>query len=261
MRERATGAAPPGTRGWGDEDAGARRESLSDLLGGRRGAVDATLPPVAFVLAWSLTGSSIGWGAAAAVGVSVLVGAVRLVRREKVRAVLVSLAGVTVAALIAVRTGEPEDFFLPQLLANVASALVWVVSILVRRPLLGVVVGAVLGQRMRWRRDRDLLRAYSRASWVWVGQYLLRVVVFGALWLAGEVVALGTARVLLSWPLVAATLAASGAVVHATLPHEHPGLRRPRTPVGDDPRDPRPEEDDVTGGGDAEHPSSPRTHQ
>uniref|UniRef100_UPI0009FBB22E DUF3159 domain-containing protein n=1 Tax=Saccharomonospora iraqiensis TaxID=52698 RepID=UPI0009FBB22E len=261
MRKRETGAGPPGARGRGDADTGSRRESLADLLGGRRGAVDATLPPVAFVLAWSLTGSSIGWGAAAAVGVSVLVGAVRLVRREKVRAVLLSLAGVTVAALIAVRTGDPEDFFLPQLLANVASALVWAVSILVRRPLLGVVVGAVLGQRMRWRRDRDLLRAYSRASWVWVGQYLLRVLVFGALWLAGEVVALGTARVLLSWPLVAATLAASGAVVHVTLPHAHPGLRRPRTPVaGDGPRDAHPEEDDATEGH-TEHPSSPGTHR
>jgi hypothetical protein len=29
-----------------------RPESLADLLGGRRGAVDATVPPVAFALGW-----------------------------------------------------------------------------------------------------------------------------------------------------------------------------------------------------------------
>ncbi|WP_157596615.1 DUF3159 domain-containing protein [Saccharomonospora saliphila] len=214
---------------------GPERESLADILGGRRGAVDATLPPVAFVLGWLLADSSIGWGAAAAIAVSVVVGVFRLLRREKVRAVLISLAAVSVAALIAVRTGRPEDFFLPQLLLNVASALVWAVSILVRWPLLGVVVGAVLGQRTRWRRDPDLLRAYARASWVWVlGQYTLRVVVFGALWWSGHVVALGTARVLLSWPLVAATLAVSGAVVYRTLPAGHPGPRHPRVP-GDGP--------------------------
>jgi hypothetical protein len=43
------------------------------------------------------------------------------------------------------------------------------VSIAVRWPLLGLVVGTALGQRTRWRRDPDLLRGYRRASWVWVG--------------------------------------------------------------------------------------------
>jgi hypothetical protein len=43
----------------------------------------------------------------------------------------------------------------------------------VRWPLLGLVVAFVLGQRARWRRDPALLRAYMRASWVWVGQYLV----------------------------------------------------------------------------------------
>ena len=34
-------------------------ESLADLLGGRRGAVDATLPPVAFAVGWLLGGESL----------------------------------------------------------------------------------------------------------------------------------------------------------------------------------------------------------
>src|SRR5690606_18370483 len=165
-----------------------RRESLASLLGGRKGALDASLPPVAFVVGWLVSGSSIGWGAAAAIAVSAVVGIVRLVRGDKVRAVLISLAAVVVAALIALRTGRAEDFFLIQLLSNVASALAWAVSIVIRWPLLGVVVGTVLGQKTRWRKDPDLLRAYSLASWVWVfGQYTVRVVVFGVLWWAGEV--------------------------------------------------------------------------
>ncbi|RBI95527.1 DUF3159 domain-containing protein, partial [Micromonospora provocatoris] len=39
---------------------GPRPESLADLLGGRRGAVDATLPPLAFGSA----GCSAAWAAA-----------------------------------------------------------------------------------------------------------------------------------------------------------------------------------------------------
>ena len=113
-----------------------------------------------------------------------------------------------------------------------ASALAWAVSILIRWPLLGVVVGALLGQKTRWRRDPDLLRAYGRASWVWVfGQYTVRVVVFGLLWWSGWVVALGVARVALSWPLVAATVAVSAVVLRRSLPGDHPGLRQPRMPA------------------------------
>lgn len=217
---------PPETEASGD--APPRRESLAALLGGRKGAIDASLPPVAFVVGWLASGSSIGWGAASAIALSVVMGGFRLVRGDRIRAVLISLAAVVLAALIALRTGRAQDFFLIQLMSNVASALAWAVSIVIRWPLLGVVVGTVLGQKTRWRSDPDLLRAYSRASWVWVfGQYTVRVAVFGALWWAGEVVALGVARTALSWPLVALTVAVSGWVLHRSLPADHPGLRHP----------------------------------
>ncbi|MFG1777614.1 DUF3159 domain-containing protein [Micromonospora sp. NPDC049051] len=209
-----------------------RTETFADLLGGRRGAVDASLPPVAFALGWLLGGHSL-WGG---VGAAVLTGAAlagwRLRRGDRPRSVLVGLLAVCVAALIALRTGRAEDFFLVQLLSNAASTLAWVVSIVVRWPLLGVVVGAVLGQRTRWRRDPALLRAYGRGSWVWAATYVLRVAVFLPLWLGGQVVALTVARVALSWPLVAAVLAVSWVVVRRSLPAGHPGLRHPVVAAG-----------------------------
>lgn len=208
-----------------------RRESLGALLGGRRGALDASVPPVAFVGGWLAFGHSIGAGAVAAVAVTVLIGGLRLARGEKARAVVISLAAVVIAAVVALYTGRAQDFFLIQLLVNMASALVWAASILVRWPLLGVVLGGVLGQKTRWRRDPALLQAYSRASWVWVfGQYTVRVLVFGSLWWAGEVIWLGIARTVLSWPLVALTVAVSGWVLHRALPVDHPGIRHPRVP-------------------------------
>lgn len=205
------------------------QDSLGALLGGRRGALDATAPAVAFVLAWLLSGRSLTWGAGAAVAVGAVVAAVRWRRGGRPLAALLGLLGVAVAALIALRTGRAADFFLAQLLSNVASALVWTISIVARWPLLGVIVGGVLGQRTRWRRDPALLRGYGLASLVWVGQYVLRVAVFTPLWVADAVVALGVARVVLSWPLVAACLAVSGGVLVRSLPPDHPGLRHPRT--------------------------------
>lgn len=218
-------AAPygPGPR----HETAPHTESLTDLLGGRRGAIDATLPPVAFVAAYLVSGESIGIAGAAAVALAAGVAGWRLKRGVKPRAVVIGLLATSVAALIALRTGRAADFFMLQVLSNAASALAWAVSSLIRWPLLGVVVGAVLGQRFAWRRDPHLLRAYSRASWLWVGQYLLRLAVFMPLWAAGNVVALGAARVALSWPLVALCLAASWVVVRRNLPAGHPGLRHP----------------------------------
>lgn len=211
-----------------------RGESLVELLGGRRGALDASLPPVIFVASWLASGRSVAWASAAALVCGMLVAVVGWRRGERPRAVLLGLLGVAVAALVAIRTGRAADFFAVQLALNVASALAWAVSIVVRWPLLGVVVGAVLGQRTRWRHDPDLLRGYSVASWAWVGQYVLRVMVFGLLYWAsfywdGAVVALGVARVALSWPLVAACLAVSWWLLRRSLPADHPGLRRVRS--------------------------------
>ncbi|MFD9893179.1 DUF3159 domain-containing protein [Amycolatopsis sp. NPDC059027] len=219
-------------------DESVRRESLAQVLGGRQGAIDASIPPVAFVVGWLVSGRSIAWGAGAAIAVAAALAVFRIARGGKARALVVSVAAVVVAALIALHTGRAEDFFLIQLLSNVASALAWAASIVVRWPLLGVVVGLVTGQKTRWRRDPALLRAYSRASWVWVfGQYTLRVLVYGGLWWSGQVVALGVARTVLSWPLVALTVAVSGWVLFRTLPAGHPGLRAvPDDPPGDVPK-------------------------
>jgi hypothetical protein len=203
-------------------------ESFTELLGGRRGAIDSAVPSVAFVAGWLLAGHSIRVGSAAAIGAAVVVAAIRLKQRRTPRAAVLGLLGVLIAVFIVLRTGRAEDFFLAQIATNAASALAWIVSILIRWPLLGVVVGVALGQRTRWRRDPALLSAYSRASWIWVGQYLVRVAVMLPLWYAGHTVALGITRVVLTWPLVAACLAVSYWVVRRRLPEGHPGLRRPQ---------------------------------
>ncbi|MGW0434998.1 DUF3159 domain-containing protein [Micromonospora sp. NPDC003197] len=202
-------------------------DSLVSLLGGRRGAIDATLPPVGFGVGWLVGGESLWGGVIAALLVGVAVAGWRLSRHHRPRSVLVGLLAVCLGALIALRTGRATDFFLLQLVSNAASALAWTVSIVVRWPLLGVVVGIVLGQRTRWRRDPALLRAYGRGSWVWVMQYVVRLAVFIPLYLADQVLALATARAVLTWPLVAACLAGSWWVIRRSLPPEHPGLRHP----------------------------------
>lgn len=217
------------------ETRSAEPESLRAILGGRGGAVDATLPVVAFVLGLVVAQAAgragpVYWAGGFAVAVAAVVAGLRLAQKRRPRSVLIGLLGVVVAATIAFYTGRAVDFFLPQIISNAASALAWAVSIVIRWPLLGVVVGGLLGQRTRWRKDPHLLAGYQRASWAWVAQYLIRIVVFIPLYLANAELALGITRLALTWPLVAACIAVSWPLLRSALPEGHPGIRHPVVP-------------------------------
>ncbi len=223
--------------------AAASEPGLVELLGGRRGALDASLPAVGFGIGWLAGGQDLRWAIAGAVAVGVIVAAWRLLRRHQPRAAVLGLTGVLVGALIAARTGRPEDFFLLQLLSNVVSALIWATSIWLRRPLLGMIVAALLRQGKTWRADPVLRQAYAAASWWWTATFVLRTVVFTVLWASGAVLGLTIARVVLSWPLVASCIALSWRTMRLRLRRaEHPGIRHPQSPeVEPEPTEPEPE--------------------
>lgn len=181
-----------------------------------------------FLIGWLATGQNLAWACGAALLVSAAIAVVAFVQRRAPRAVVLSLLIVAIGALIVAYTGDARDLFLPRLLTNAASALAWAASIAIRWPLLGVIVGVAVGTRSRWRRDPALVRAYSRASWFWVLQYVIRTVVFGGLYMAGQVEALAIAQVVLTYPLVIACIAVSGMVLFRSIPSGHPGIRHPQ---------------------------------
>ncbi len=172
-----------------------------EALGGRRGLLDSALPALTFVIVYVASSQRLGVALLSAVVVGVVVAVLRLLRHDPLRHVLAGFAGVAVSVVVARSTGDPVDYFLPSLLANAGAALAWAVSIGVRRPLLGVVVGAVTRSR-QWRTDPRLLSAYQRASWIWTASFVLRLVVMTPLWLSGQLVALGVAKVIMGWPMV-----------------------------------------------------------
>lgn len=200
------------------------------LLGGWRGGLESAAPSVAFAFVYVLGGQSLTTALVVALGIAAVLAVLRLVRHEKPVRVLGGLLAVGIAALVAARTGNAADYFLPSLLANAVSALAWALSILVGWPLLGVVVGFALGQRTAWRSDSDLVRAYSRASWLWTLSFVIRAGVQTPLWLSDNVIGLGVARVALGWPMVLVVIGLSWWIIRRTLPPDHPGVLHPRVP-------------------------------
>jgi hypothetical protein len=176
--------------------------SLADSVGGVRGMVETSAPAVAFVGAYAISGSDTELAAGVAVGLAVVLAAGRLLRGESPRFALSGLIGVALAAVFATKTGKAENFYLPGLLANAGYATAFLVSILVRWPLVGVIAAQLQGEQ-RWREDPERMRTYTRASWLWAGLFVVRLVVQLPLYLAGDVVSLGIARTAMGIPLFA----------------------------------------------------------
>ncbi|CAA9463568.1 MAG: PROBABLE CONSERVED INTEGRAL MEMBRANE ALANINE AND LEUCINE RICH PROTEIN [uncultured Solirubrobacteraceae bacterium] len=180
-----------------------RPPPLAEAVGGPLGMAETSLPAVAFIVAYGVSGSDTDVAAAVAVGLALVLSVARLVKRESPRHALSGLIGVGFAAFIAARSGRAEDFFLPGLLLNAAYAAAFVVSIVVRRPLVGLIVGQLDGSASGWQIDRSRMRAFTKASWMWAGLFVLRLAVQVPLYLAGAVVALGVARTAMGLPLFA----------------------------------------------------------
>jgi hypothetical protein len=176
-------------------------ESLTASLGGPLGIAESVLPATAFVIVATASGQDTRLAAIVAVAVAAVFALARIVRRQTPIYAVSGVIGVAIAGYVASRTGKAENFFLPGLLLNVAYATAYIVSILVRWPLIGVIVAAIARTGNGWRDNPARLRAYSQASWVWVGLFLSRIAVQLPLYLAGALVALGTARIAMGVPL------------------------------------------------------------
>ena len=177
--------------------------SLLDAVGGRLGVAESAVPAAAFVVTYTVSGQDTRSAVIAAVALGVIFAVARIVRGQTVQYALAGLGGLALSAYVVSRTGKAEDFFLPGLLANAAYALAYLVSILVRWPLLGVILSALRGGDMSWREDPKAIRSYSRASWIWVALFSLRLAVQLPLYLAGALTALGVARIAMGIPLFA----------------------------------------------------------
>jgi hypothetical protein len=194
--------AEPGTKRGKAESQGFSFD-LMEEIGGPQGIADSSIPAIVFVAAYTLGGNRIGFAGLCAIGAGVVIAVLRLIKGESLRFALAGFVGVAIAAFISQRTGRAEDFFLPGLLLNAAYAAAYLISILVRWPLLGIILGPALGQGMGWRKDPAALKAYSRASWIWVGVFAARLAVQLPFYLAGSVVALGVAKTAMGLPVFA----------------------------------------------------------
>ncbi len=177
------------------------KDKVLNALGGKKGLIDSGLPSLVFLIVFNLSGKNITSAIYAAIGLSIVLTFIRIVKRETVQHAFSGLIGVGVCAFIARRSGNAADFYLPGLWINAGYALLYALTNLFKWPLLGVVLGPILGENLLWRKDPASLKAYTKAGWLWVGMFAARLIVQYPLYQSGNVNLLGTARLLMGYPL------------------------------------------------------------
>jgi hypothetical protein len=180
-------------------------EMVREQLGGVRGLVESSLPLLVFILVNMATDLKPAlW---ASVGSAVAIAGYRLIRRDSVRHALNGLAAVAIAAYIASRTGRAEDFYLVNIARNTACMLAFLISIVIRRPLVGYAWRFLSPLPDDWRSRPRLFRAFTLLSLVWGVSFAVRAGVQFVLWLAHNADALGVMSLVLGWPVFGGALA------------------------------------------------------
>jgi Protein of unknown function (DUF3159) len=219
------------------------RAQLSKALGGKRGMLEAAMPTIAFTVTY-VTSKNLQLALAVSVTAAAVLLVARLVQRSNVQFVVNSLVGIGIGAFfvwLSARHGGDAShkalaYFLPGLIYNAGYSALMMLSILVRWPLVGFMVGSVAGDPTVWHHDPQIVRLCRNLTWLLLAPCLVRVAVQLPIYLAGRsasnadsyVAALAIAKISMGWPL---QLAAVGAMVWL--------LARNATPI--DPEAPEPD--------------------
>jgi hypothetical protein len=185
---------------------------LWKAIGGLLGLIETILPGFVFVIVFAI--SSDPWLAIwVSVSTSALFALYRIVRRQPLTQAFAGFLAVIASALLATISNRPEDNFVLGLITNSVYATAFLISILVRWPIIGIAVGFLRSEGTSWRKNPHHMRVYTGLTALWLGMFSLRVFVILPLYLAGDVGTLSWTRLLLGLPLYVPILAVTWLIV------------------------------------------------
>ncbi len=180
------------------------REKVLEAFGGKKGLIDSGIPSVIFLVVLNVT-DRLNTALFASIAISAILTIIRLAKRDTIQHSLSGFIGVLICAWFANRTGNASDVYLPKLLTNLGYGTVYLIANLVGWPVMGLVLGPILGENLLWRNHPERKRAYIMASWLWVAMFFTRIAVQYPIYRSGNVNLLGTVNLAMGYPLFIAT--------------------------------------------------------
>jgi hypothetical protein len=173
--------------------------ALLGAVGGIRGLIEAILPGLGFLILYTIT-HELWLSVVAPFAIAVVFIAVRAIQRQPVMPAVTGAIGIALSAGLALLTGSAANNFLLGFVINGVAVVALVISLLVRRPLVGVIVGLLTGDE-HWRHDAAKLKVAYVATVLWLLLSGLRLAVQVPLYLADLPDALAATKLLMGVPL------------------------------------------------------------
>jgi hypothetical protein len=180
------------------------RDKVLAAFGGKKGLIDSGIPSVIFLVVFNVT-DRLNSALFASIFISAILTIIRLARRDTIQHALSGFIGVLICAWFANRTGNASDLYIPKLLTNLGYGTVYLIANLAGWPVLGLMLGPILGENLKWRNHPERKRAYTMASWLWVAMFFTRIAVQYPIYRSGNVNLLGTVNLAMGYPLFIAT--------------------------------------------------------
>jgi hypothetical protein len=193
------------------------KETVIKALGGKKGLIDSGLPAVIFLVTFNVR-NNLREAIIAALSLSIFLAILRLAKKDTIQHSVSGILGVLICAYFANRSGNASDFYIPKLLTNLAYGTAYLVANLVGWPLLGIVLGPLLGENFEWRKNPERKKVYTRASWIWVAMFFSRIAVQYPIYRSGNVNLLGTVNLAMGYPLFFAAAYGSWLVIKTAPP-------------------------------------------
>ena len=140
--------------------------ALLGAVGGIRGLIEAILPGLGFLVLYTIT-HELWISVLAPFAIAVVFIAVRAIQRQPVMPAITGAVGIALSAGLALLTGSAANNFLLGFVINGVAVVALVISLLVRRPLVGVIVGLLTGDE-HWRHDAAKLKVAYVATVLWL---------------------------------------------------------------------------------------------
>ena len=181
------------------------RDRIVNALGGTRGLIDNGVPSIIFLILFNIK-HELRSAIYAAIISSALLAIWRIVKRDTLQHAISGFIGILICAWFAKQGGQAKDYYIPSFIKNSAYALLYASGNLIGWPILGIVIGPIIGENLEWRKVPERKRVYTLAGWIWVGMFLLRLAIMYPLYQANQLNALGIASIALGYPLFLLTI-------------------------------------------------------
>ncbi len=179
------------------------KQSVLGAVGGWLGIIESVLPGMVFVLVLAVSKQTVA-AVVSAVSTSAFFLILQIVRKKPLTQAIAGALGIAISAFLPLRDGgHAADYFLQGFFTNAAYLAVLTVSLMVRWPLIGVLIGLLVGDNKTWRQNKAKVRRFQAATLVWVTLFSARLLVQVPLYFARQTELLGIFRIAMGVPLYA----------------------------------------------------------